>query len=295
MILVNEAGQESEFGIYRISVVLSKTHCQKRAAFMAARNLTIIVLKGIQFMVNPPWFLVWEDRFDGTEIDCTKWQLEVGYTGASNGEAQIYTERSENVRLGTGHLVIEAREEEYEGFQYTSARLQTEGLHAWTYGRIESRIRIPFGQGLWPAFWMLGENKTVVGWPACGEIDIMENIGRTPNTVRGTIHGPGYFRDDSIGEDFTRSGEKFADDFHQYAVEWEPGQIRWYVDGINYSTLTPDDVPGRWIFDHPFYILLNVAVGGHWPGYPDETTTFPQFMYVDYVRVYSRRSSFHEN
>ena len=239
-------------------------------------------------MTHTPWIVVWEDGFDEKEIDRKKWLVEVGYTGASNGEAQIYTDRSENIRLEAGCLVIEARKEEYEGYHYTSARLKTKGLFNWMYGKIEARIRIPFGQGLWPAFWMLGSNKDVVGWPECGEIDIMENIGKQPNVVRGTIHGPDYFRDISIGKDFFQSGPKLADDFHRYAVEWEPNQIRWYVDEIHYLTLTPEDVPGRWVFDHPFYILLNVAVGGHWPGYPDHTTVFPQYMYVDYVRVYSR-------
>jgi beta-glucanase (GH16 family) len=241
-------------------------------------------------MKSNPWLLVWQDEFDGSEIDRTKWHLDVGYTGASNEESQIYTDRPENVRLENGCLIIEARKEAHQGFEYTSARVHTENLHAWEFGRIEARIRIPSGQGLWPAFWMLGVDRITKGWPECGEIDIMENIGKQPQTVRGTIHGPGYFRDDSIGKDFHKPGEEFANDFHRYAVEWEPNQIRWFVDQSLYNTLTPNDVPGKWVFDHPFYILLNMAVGGVWPGYPDETTTFPQFMHVDYVRVYARKS-----
>jgi len=238
-------------------------------------------------MTNTSWSLIWEDRFDGQEIDRKKWHIEVGYTGATNGEAQIYTNRSENIRLEDSCLVIEARREDYKGYKYTSARVKTKGLHTWMYGRFEARIRIPFGQGLWPAFWMMGNDKGTVRWPECGEIDIMENIGNQPNVVRGTLHGPDFYRDDSIGKDFIQSHTRFADDFHRYAVEWEPGQVRWYVDESHYFTLTPQDVPGKWTFDHPFYILLNVAVGGHWPGYPDQTTIFPQFMHVDYVRVYS--------
>lgn len=240
-------------------------------------------------MTLQPWQLVWHDEFDGVEIDRTRWCLETRYTGASNAEMEIYTDRPENLRLENGMLVIEARQELLQGYRYTSGRLSTRGLHAWTYGRFEARLKLPFGQGLWPAFWMLGDDVAKTGWPDCGEIDIMEAIGKAPAMVRGTIHGPGYFRDDSIGLDYFLNGQRFADDFHLFAVEWEPEQLRWYVDDKLYSTLTPRDVPGKWVFDHPFYIILNVAVGGFWPGYPDETTTFPQFMVVDYVRVYQRR------
>jgi len=237
-------------------------------------------------MTSKPWTLVWQDEFEGTNIDHSKWHLDVGYTGESNGEMEIYTDRRENAYLKDSCLVITARKENYKGYSHTSARLKTQGLYSWKYGRIEASIKIPYGHGLWPAFWMVGDNVSTIGWPACGEIDIMENIGKRPDTVRGTIHGPGYFRDASIGADFTLPGQKFADDFHLFAVEWEPGQIRWYVDDSHYNTLTASDVPGNWVFDHPFYLLLNVAVGGHWPGHPDQTTIFPQFMYVDYVRVY---------
>jgi beta-glucanase (GH16 family) len=240
-------------------------------------------------MTLQPWHLVWHDEFEGAEIDRTRWCLETGYTGASNAEMEIYTARPENLRLENGMLVIEARQELLQGYRYTSGRLSTRGLHAWTYGRFEARLKLPFGQGLWPAFWMLGDDVAKTGWPECGEIDIMEAIGKAPDMVRGTIHGPGYFRDDNVGLDYFLNGQRFADDFHLFALEWEPDQLRWYVDDKLYSTLTPADVPGKWVFDHPFYLILNVAVGGLWPGYPDETTTFPQFMLVDYVRVYQRR------
>jgi beta-glucanase (GH16 family) len=239
-------------------------------------------------MTNHEWTLIWQDEFDRKEIDRIRWRLDVGYTGEANGELEIYTDRSENACIENSCLVIAAREENYQGYRYTSARLKTQGLHSWVYGRVEARIKIPTGQGIWPAFWMLGEDVTIRGWPDCGEIDIMENIGSRPDTVRGTIHGPGYCRDDGIWADYTLNGQKFADDFHLFAVEWEPNQIRWYVDNILYNTLTVENVPGKWVFGHPFFILLNVAVGGYWPGYPDETTIFPQFMAVDYVRVYSK-------
>jgi beta-glucanase (GH16 family) len=243
-------------------------------------------------MPNHEWTLIWQDEFDRQEIDRTRWRLDVGYTGEANGELEIYTDRPENACIENSCLVIAAREENYQDYRYTSARLKTQGLHSWVYGRVEARIKIPTGQGIWPAFWMLGEDVTTRGWPDCGEIDIMENIGSRPDTVRGTIHGPGYCRDDGIYADFTLPDGKFADDFHEFALDWEPGRLRWYVDGNEYHTLTPGDVPGRWVFDHPFFILLNVAVGGFWPGYPDETTNMPQFMVVDYVRVYSKEVSY---
>ena len=172
---------------------------------------------------------------------------------------------------------------------YTSARLKTLGTFAQTYGRFEARIRIPRGQGIWPAFWMLGENVDTAGWPACGEIDIMENIGREPNIVHGTLHGPGYSGGQGPTASFT-GPTAFADDFHVFAIEWEPATIRWYVDGNLYSTRNASDLPGgaRWVFDHGFFILLNVAVGGDWPGNPDDTTALPQEMVVDWLRVYKR-------
>ncbi len=234
------------------------------------------------------WKLVWRDEFDGAEIDQTHWRIVEGFVGASNGELEVYTGRPENIRLENGQLVIEARQESYQGHGYTAGRLTTAGLLAWTYGRFEARIKLPYGQGLWPAFWLLGADFEEKGWPACGEIDIMEHIGRTPATVRGTIHGPDYCGDDGYWIDCHLAESRFAEDFHIFALEWEPDQIRWYVDGNLFGTRTPQNSPGRWVFDHPFCIILNLAVGGYWPGYPDETTVFPQVMIVDYVRVYQQ-------
>ena len=198
---------------------------------------------------------------------------------------------------GEGHLVITARAEApssgfvcwYGQCGYTSTRLKTAGLFARSYGRFEARIRIPRGQGIWPAFWMLGVNIDSVGWPASGEIDIMENIGREPAITHGTLHGPGYSGGEGISGADTISQGAVADDFHVFAVAWKPSEIRWYVDGRQYHRLTPADLPaGReWVFDHPFFLLLNLAVGGIWPGDPDASTIFPQEMIVDYVRVYS--------
>ncbi len=176
------------------------------------------------------------------------------------------------------------------GGQYTSARLKTLGLAAFTYGRIEARIKLPFGQGIWPAFWMLGVDLGTAGWPRCGEIDIMENIGKEPATVHGTIHGPGYSGANGIGAPYALAEGRFADEFHLFAVQWQPGSIEFSVDRSTFKRITHADLPQgtAWVYDHPFFLLLNLAVGGNWPGYPDATTQFPQRMTVDYVRVYSR-------
>ncbi len=243
-----------------------------------------------------PWTLSWSDEFDGPMLDTTKWTRETGGGGWGNNELEYYTDREQNARIEGGQLVITAAKERFTGpdnvtRQYTSARLKTQGKFNQAYGRFEARIKIPYGQGIWPAFWMLGEDINTAGWPVSGEIDILENIGREPTTVHGTIHGPGYSGASGIGASYSLpNNARFAEDFHVYAVEWEPTAIRWYVDDALYQTRTPSDLPngGRWVFDHPFFMLLNLAVGGYWPGEPDATTVFPQTMLVDYVRVYKR-------
>jgi beta-glucanase (GH16 family) len=243
---------------------------------------------------------VWSDEFDGSagaSFDRAKWVADTGGNGFGNQEREFYTTRAENVALdGNGHLVITARAEPpsstyqcwYGRCLYTSTRLKTSGLFAQTYGRIEARIKIPRGQGLWPAFWMLGGDIGSIGWPQSGEIDIMENIGREPAVAHGTLHGPGYSGAGGIGRADTLSSGAYADDFHVFSVEWQPNEIRWYVDGRQYHRMTPADLPSgtKWVYDHPFFLLLNVAVGGGWPGDPDASSTFPQQMIVDYVRAY---------
>jgi len=239
----------------------------------------------------PGWVLDWSDEFDGISLDRSKWVEELGGHGFGNNELQVYTARPENVRVGGGTLVIEARREDWEGKHYTSARIKTAGLKERTYGRYEARIKIPRGQGIWPAFWLLGADCKTTGWPRCGEIDIMENIGKEPATVHGTLHGPGFSGDKGYGKSSSLEQGAYADDFHVYAVEWEPREIRWYRDGILYHSAGPDLVKGEWVFEHPFFVILNLAVGGYWPGNPDAGTTFPQRMLVDYVRVYRRSAS----
>jgi beta-glucanase (GH16 family) len=243
----------------------------------------------------PGWNLVYSDEFEGpkgTAVDSSKWNLVNKGDGFGNNELEFYTNRTDNAALdGNGSLVITAKKESYMGRDYTSARLESNGKFERAYGRVEARIKIPRGQGIWPAFWMLGNNIGTVSWPTCGEIDIMENIGKEPSIVHGSMHGPGYSGGNPLGAAYTLpNGEKFADAFHVFAIEWETNVVRFYVDDHLYETRTPADVPtnAKWVYDHPFYILLNVAVGGQWPGSPDSTTTFPQTMTVDYVRVYGR-------
>jgi beta-glucanase (GH16 family) len=269
--------------------------------------LNIFVLGLFLFIAVPAqaqgWRLVWSDEFKGaanSQVDARKWMAEVGGAGWGNKELEYYTDAAKNAYLdGRGSLVIKALQEPlgpqlkcwYGPCRYTSARLITRKRFAQAYGRFEARMKLPQGQGVWPAFWLLGEDISTVGWPACGEIDIMENIGREPSTVHGTIHGPGFTGANGVGSPFVLTGGKrFGDDYHTFAIEWEPEVIRWYVDGQLYSTRTPRDLPpgGKWVYDHPFFILLNLAVGGGWPGDPDKTTIFPQAMLVDYVRVYRR-------
>lgn len=242
------------------------------------------------------WNLVWEDNGNGaanTLPDASKWRHDTGGGGWGNNELQYYTNRVENTRYdGSGNLVIEARAEAYGGRNYTSGRLLTAATFTQAYGRFEARMRLPYGQGIWPAFWMLGNNIGPVGWPTCGEIDIMEMVGYAPNSVFGTLHGPGYSGGAGIAAE-RNTGSSVSTAFHEFAVEWEPNIIRWTMDGVHWLTRTPGDLPGgaAWVFDHPHFMLLNLAVGGNWPGNPDGSTVFSQFLTIDYVRVYSRNTN----
>jgi beta-glucanase (GH16 family) len=239
------------------------------------------------------WRLVWSDEFnqpDGSAPDPARWVYDTGGNGWGNNELEYYTSRTNTARIEDGKLVIEARQESFGGRKYTSARLLTMGKWSWIHGRIEARIKIPRGQGIWPAFWMLGTNIDSVGWPACGEIDIMENIGREPGTVHGTVHGPGCAVAGIGGSVTVPGGAAVADQFHVFAVECGPERIAWFMDDRQYFTVTPASLPkkSRWVFNQPKFLLLNLAVGGDWPGYPDSTSNFPQRMIVDYVRVYEK-------
>jgi len=241
---------------------------------------------------------VWADEFDGaanSPPDPAKWTYDLGNNnGWGNQELETYTNLLQNASMdGGGHLVIRV---ERSGSTFTSARLKTQGLFSARYGTIEARIRLPFGQGIWPAFWMLGTSITSAGWPRCGEIDIMENIGREPSINHGSVHGPGYSGGNAISGLFTLpASARFADDFHVFAIQWAPGTVTFSVDGAPYKTATAASLPAgaSWVFDNPFFLLLNVAVGGNFPGAPDATTQFPQQMIVDYVRVSGTAAAAH--
>jgi len=237
--------------------------------------------------------LIWNDEFNGSQNappDTAKWSYDLGDGGWGNQELEVYTSNRENIfQDGKGHLVIRAVKTSTGTF--TSARIQTKGKFAVQYGKIEARIKIPRGQGMWPALWMLGGNDSEVGWPKCGEIDAMENIGKEASVVHGTVHGPGYSGKGGISSQHQLPGAPaLADDFHIYGVEWSPESINFFIDGISYGAVTPTSLPkgAAWVYDHPFFLILNLAVGGGWPGNPDETTTFPETMLVDWVRVSKR-------
>jgi len=241
------------------------------------------------------WELVWSDEFNTLKIDDTKWKFDIGNNnGWGNGEWEYYTDRK-NAWIENGMLVIEARNETVKDgnkvYNYTSTRMKTEGKFTVQYGKVEARIKFPYGKGLWPAFWMLGSNFRYVGWPTCGEIDIVEFLGHDKWTAYGTLHGPGYFGTNGIGNKIRLEPPTpdFTADFHVFGIMWDEEKIVWYVDNTVYHVVTKAAVESRgkaWVFDGDFFIILNLAVGGYWPGYPTAETKFPARMYVDYVRVY---------
>jgi beta-glucanase (GH16 family) len=246
-----------------------------------------VVLAACSSSAAPPnWVLSWSDEFDGATLDTTKWTVDLG-DSFGTGQEDYDTARPANVAVTGGNLVITAQAEDYAGAAYTSGRIETSASFAQTYGRFEARIQLPTGQGVWPAFWMLGSNYAQAGWPTCGEIDIMEMRGVTPGTVLGSMHGPG-------GDSYTKAysldaGASFDSAFHVFAVEWVPGELRWYVDGTLYETQSADLLPANqtWVFDHPFFVLLDLALGGDFGGPVSASTPLPQQMLVDYVRVYT--------
>ncbi|MEL6254474.1 MAG: glycoside hydrolase family 16 protein [Bacteroidota bacterium] len=240
------------------------------------------------------WQLVWEDNFEGAageSPDATKWKYDIG-TDWGNQQLEFDTDRPENVSTdGNGNLAIVARRESFAGSAFTSARITTQGLFEQAYGRFEARIKMPWGPGIWPAFWLLGADIDAVGWPQCGEIDVMEYRGQEPNVIHGSVHGPGYSGGAAVTKSFAFQNDRFDNEFHIFAIEWGENFIHYFVDDNLYLELTPEDLPGEWVYDHPFFIILNVAVGGNYVGFPTADTPFPQTMLVDYVRVYEERAS----
>ncbi|MBV8658699.1 MAG: glycoside hydrolase family 16 protein [Burkholderiales bacterium] len=247
------------------------------------------------------WKLVWSDEFDGTSVDTTKWGYDVGGDGWGNNELEYYTDGA-NVSVANSVLTIEARQEAMGGRNYTSTRMLTKGKAFWTFGKIEARIKLPQGKGMWPAFWLLGENIDTAGYPACGEIDVMEMVGGTDANgtnndaiVWGSLHRPDEATNPpatvkSLTAEFINPGNvPFSNDFHVFGIEWNATTMSYYVDGVVYETVDiSSKTDGFEVFQRPFFVILNLAVGGDWPGAPDATTVFPQQMLVDWVRVYQQ-------
>jgi len=235
------------------------------------------------------WQLTWSDDFNGNAgqlPDAAKWTYDIGtgQGGWGNQELQSYTDSPDNVSLdGQGNLIITARR---NGNSFTSARINTKGLFTQQYGRFEARLKTPYGPGIWPAFWMLGANIETVNWPQCGEIDIMELRGQEPYIIHGTLHGPGYSGGNPITKGFALTDARFDTEFHLFAVEWSKDKIDFFVDDFLYQRIERGDAPGEWVYDQPFFMILNVAVGGNYVGFPTDGTPFPQKMTIDYVRVY---------
>ena len=239
-------------------------------------------------IVKRNWELVWQDEFNTPGApDAAKWTYDVGNgpnnDGWGNAELQSYTNRAENIVIADGKLKITAIK---NGNAFTSARIKTQGLFEQGYGRIEASIKLPYGPGIWPAFWMVGNDVNTKGWPQCGEIDIMEGRGQEPNIIHGTVHGPEYSGGAATTASYGLQNARFDTEYHLFAVEWTENCIDFYVDDVLYSRITPEKVTGNWVYDHPFFIILNVAVGGNYVGWPTTSTPFPQTMYVDYVKVY---------
>lgn len=243
------------------------------------------------------WRLVWNDEFSASTIDPMKWVHEVNAHGGGNNELQYYTARPENSFIEDGALIIQALKERYTGpegtREFTSARLRTKNKGDWKYGRFDIRAKLPYSQGIWPAIWMMPTESIYGGWPACGEIDIVELMGHEPNKVYGTLHYGGDWPEHvHTGDSYVLPSGLFSDDFHLFTLEWEAQAFRWYIDGVFYQSqsewfTTNGEYPAP--FDQLFYLILNVAVGGNWPGDPNETTIFPQQMRIDYVRVFEKK------
>lgn len=234
--------------------------------------------------------LKWSDEFSGNSIDNNTWNYDLGGNGWGNNELETYTDNSKNsfVTRG-GYLVLEARQEPFGSANYTSARMLTMGKKDFTYGRIDVRAKLPKGQGVWPAIWMLGSDIASTPWPACGEIDMMELLGNQPDKIYGTAHWSNGGQNASLGGSYTMPSGDFSQEFHVFSIAWDSSKIDWYVDNYKYYTAPKSSMVGSYPFDKPFFIILNVAVGGAWPGNPDGTTVFPQRMIVDYIRVYQEQ------
>ena len=251
--------------------------------------------EGTQKLPNRNYTLLWSDEFEGAagaSPDSTKWSFDIGRVdnGWGNAELQYYTDKPDNVSQdGAGNLAIVARSETFGGAPFTSGRIKSKDLFSTTYGRIEANIKLPYGPGLWPAFLMLGGNIDNVGWPQCGEIDIVEFKGQEPSIIYATVHGPDYSAGGGISQYYNLGNERFDSNFHIFAIEWGENYIDFFVDDFRYNSISSEDVPGEWVFNNSFFMILNVAVGGGFVGFPTSGTPFPQTLLVDYIRVYQEQ------
>ncbi len=250
-----------------------------------------LMLVALALASAPRWKMVWHDEFDGSgRPDPKKWTYEVGYV--RNHEAQFYTkDRPENARVENGHLVIEARRDHFDGHDVTSASLTTQGLANWTYGRIEVRAKIPTGRGAWPAIWTLGTNIDTVGWPRCGEIDIMENVGFDPDRSHFNIHNPKVSKAVGSSNSFNTVVPDLSKGWHLYAMEWYPDRVDLFMDGTRMLSYKNDDKGDEetWPYHRPQYLILNLAIGGDWGGqHGIDDAIFPARFLIDYVRVYQQ-------
>jgi beta-glucanase (GH16 family) len=297
-------GSVSSTGLYTAPTTSGTYHIV--ATSVADTTQTVTATVYVDAAVSS-WALSWNDEFTGTSDtapDSTKWVHDTGGYGWGNSELECYTDSTDNsYQDGNGNLVISALSSPSHTCSdgnvnnYTSARLKTQTLFTQTYGRFEARIKLPYGAGIWPAFWMLGSNITTVSWPSCGEVDILENVPSLgESTIQSTIHMPSPTSSStniSLGTKNTlASGETNDGEYHIYGVIWSPGKVSFYVDDytkpfVTYTAVDAANAGGKWVFNTPFFLILNTAVGGSWPGSPDSTTVWPQNMYVDYVRVYT--------
>jgi beta-glucanase (GH16 family) len=259
--------------IIAVATVFALSNCTKEAK---------------QTLPQRSWELAWSDDFNTPgAVDAARWGFDLGGGGWGNAELQVYTNNSSNVAVNAdGKLMITALS---NASGFTSARIKTKGLFSQAYGRFEARIKTPSGPGIWPAFWMLGSNIDTKPWPQCGEIDIMEQKGNLPYITYGSLHGPGYSGGNAVTKSYALQNGRFDTDYHIYAIEWGEGYIDYFVDDYLYQRITPENVNGEWVYNQPFYLILNVAVGGNFVGFPTTGTPFPQTMYVDYVKVYKQK------
>ena len=268
----------------------------KKAIQFLLLLLVVLATHASVHAAEPDWKLVWSDEFNAEKLDYSKWGVEVNSFGGGNNELQLYTDRKENVRVESGHLIIEARNDKPDIVgtkrDYSSGRIRTKHRGDWKYCRVELRAKLPEGKGIWPAIWMLPTDEKYGGWASSGEIDIMELVGHEPNKVLGTLHyGDKWPNNEYSGETYKLPKGSFSEDFHTFAMEWEEREIRWYVDNHHYQTQKKWNSKAAAFpapFDQRFHLILNVAVGGNLPGAPDNTTKFPQQLLVDYVRVFQK-------